>query len=80
MSFDLKKPTWKIFIWRGGCEPYSYWFSGTKREAMKEAVATFNGIKGKNERKKGSLYRDGFAEWVHPAFGSGAEVRIERWN
>lgn len=80
MSFDLKRPTWRIWVWRGGVEPYWFWVSGPKRQALKEAVATLNSIKGKNERKKGSLYRDGFAEWVHPAFGSGAEVRIEKWN
>lgn len=80
MSFNLKQDTWRVWVWRGGVEPYWFWISGPKREALKEATAHFRGCKGPNERQQGSLYRDGKVRWVHPAFGPGAEVRIEKWN
>lgn len=80
MSFNLKETTWRIDVWRGGVKPYWFWVTGNKREALKDATETFRGLKQKCLRQKGSLYRDGKAEWVHPAFGSYSEVRITKWN
>ena len=80
MSFALKQTTWRIDVWRGGVEPYWFWVTGPRRRALKDAAETFRGLKQKHHRQQGSLYRDGKAEWVHPAFGSGAEVRITKWN
>ena len=80
MSFDLKKPTWRIYVHQNGCLDFAYFISTSRAEALKTAAHELSVRKAKGLRQRGSIHRHLKAELYHPAFGTDTYVRIEKWN